>query len=96
MSLEMLDAHETAEGMAVTFATDRGLERLEGSADELAHLARAMQQVAALSQLNDDESAWLEEVRVGRAIVKLGINPGGQARVLILHEVPPAQLDPEG
>ena len=96
MSLEMLDAHETAEGMAVTFATERGIERLEGSPEEIGRLARAMQQVAALSQLNDNESAWLEEVRVGRAIVKLGINPGGQARVLILHEVPPAQLDSEG
>jgi hypothetical protein len=96
MSLEMLDAHETAEGMAVTFATERGIERLEGSPEEVGRLARAMQQVAALCQLNDDESAWLEEVRVGRSIVKLGINPGGQARVLILHDVPPAEPDLEG
>jgi hypothetical protein len=96
MSLEMLDAHETAEGMAVTFATERGIERLEGSPEEIGRLARAMQQVAALSQLNDSESAWLEEVRVGRAIVKLGINPGRQARVLILHDVPPAEPDLEG
>ena len=86
MSLELLDARETAEGMAVTFATDRGVERLEGSPDEMARLARAMQQVAALGQLNEDESAWLDEVQVGRAIVKLGINPGGQARVMILHD----------
>ena len=40
MSLELLDACEIAEGLAVTFATDRGLERLEGSPDELADLAR--------------------------------------------------------
>jgi hypothetical protein len=86
MSLELLDARETAEGMAVTFATERGIERLEGSPDEMAQLARAMQQVAALGQLNDAESAWLEDVQVGRAIVKLGINPGGQARVMILHD----------
>jgi hypothetical protein len=85
MSLELLDACETAEGLAVTFATDRGLERLEGSADELAHLARAMQQVAALGQLNEYESVWVEEVAVGRSLVKLGLNPGGQARVLIRH-----------
>ena len=95
MSLEMLDAHETAEGMAVTFATERGIERLEGSPDEMARLARAMQQVAALSQLNENETAWLEQVQVGRAIVKLGISPGGQARVLILHDVQPAGLDLE-
>jgi hypothetical protein len=91
MSLELLDARETAEGMAVTFATERGIERLEGSPDEMAQLARAMQQVAALGQLNDAESAWLEDVQVGRAIVKLGINPGGQARVMILHDA----VDPD-
>jgi hypothetical protein len=95
MSLEMLDARETAEGIAVTFATERGIERLEGSPDEIGELARAMQQVAALSQLGDEESAWLEEVRVGRAIVKLGISPGAQARVLILHDVHPVGLDLE-
>ena len=85
MSLELLDARETAEGLAVTFATDRGIERLEGSPDEIARLARAMQQVAALGQLNEDESVWVEEVPVGRARVKLGLSPGGQTRVLILH-----------
>jgi hypothetical protein len=85
MSLELLDATETAEGMAVTFATERGLERLEGTPDELAHLARAMRQVAALGQLNEYESVWVEEVAVGRSLVKLGLNPGGQARVLIRH-----------
>ena len=85
MSLELLDACETAEGMAVTFATERGLERLEGSADEMARLARAMQQVAALGQLNEHESVWVEEVAVGHSLVKLGLSPGGQARVLIRH-----------
>ena len=87
MSLELLDAHATDEGMAVTFATERGIERLEGSPDELAQLARAMQQVAALGQLNEHESVWVEEVPVGRSVVKLGLSPGGQARVLIRHDV---------
>jgi hypothetical protein len=95
MSLELLDAQETAEGLAVTFGTDRGVERLEGSPDEIARLARAMQQVAALGQLNEDESVWLEEVPVGRSLVKLGISPGGQARVLIAHDVPGVGLDLE-
>jgi hypothetical protein len=71
--------------MAVTFATERGIEQLEGSPDEIAQLARAMQQVAALGQLNEHESVWVEEVAVGRSLVKLGLNPGGQARVMILH-----------
>lgn len=86
MSLELLEAHETDEGMAVTFATERGVERLEGRPDEVAHLARAMQQVAALGQLNEYEHVWVEEVAVGRSMVKLGLSPGGQARVLILHD----------
>ena len=88
MSLELLEAHETEEGMAVTFATERGIERLEGSPDELAKLARAMQQVAALGQLNEYESVWVEEVPVGRSLVRLGLSPGGQARVLIRHGAP--------
>jgi hypothetical protein len=85
MSLELLEARETAEGVAVTFATDRGLERLVGSADELAYLARAMQQVAALGALGENERVWIDEVPVGDAVVKLGLNPGGEARVLILR-----------
>jgi hypothetical protein len=85
MSLELLDACETDEGIAVTFATERGLERLEGSPEEIAHLARVMAQVAALGQLNEHEHVWVEEVGVGRSLVKLGISPGGQARILIRH-----------
>lgn len=85
MSLELLSADQTDEGLAVTFATDRGVERLVGTPDEMARLARSMQQVAALGQLNDDENVWLDAVSVGDAIVKLGISPGGQARVLILR-----------
>ncbi len=85
MSLELLDASETANGIAVTFATERGLERLEGGPEEIARLARAMQQVAALGQLNEHEHVWVEEVAVGASLVKLGLSPGGQARVLIRH-----------
>jgi hypothetical protein len=88
MSLEVLDAHATAEGLAVMFGTERGVERLEGSPDEIVRVAGAMQQVAALGQLGEHESAWLDEVPVGRSIVKLGINPGGMARVLIVHDAP--------
>jgi hypothetical protein len=92
MSLELLDASETDDGIVVTFGTERGLERLEGSSEEIAQLARAMQQVAALGQLNEHEHVWVEEVAVGRSIVKLGLSPGGQARVLIVHD---ARLDLE-
>lgn len=85
MSLELLSAHQTDEGLAVTFGTEHGIEQLVGSPDEMAHLARSMQQVATLGQANDHDSVWLDAVPVGDAIVKLGISPGGQARVLILR-----------
>jgi hypothetical protein len=85
MSLELLDAHQTAGGIAITLATDRGVEPLEGSCQEVARLARVMQQVAALAAINDTEQVWLEEVAVGEATVKLGLKPGGQARVRILR-----------
>ena len=85
MSLELLEAHETEQGIAVTFATERGIEPLEGSRAEVAHLAVVMQQVGVLARLNEDERVWVEDVTVGDAIVKLGLNPGGQARVRILR-----------
>ena len=85
MGLELLSAHQTDEGLAVTFGTEYGVQQLVGSPDEMVRLARSMQQVAALGQANDQDSVWLDAVPVGDAIVKLGISPGGQARVLILR-----------
>jgi hypothetical protein len=86
MSLEVLEAHETANGVAVTFVTDYGLEPLEGSCAEIARLAEVMQQVSVLATLNDTERVWLEDVVVGDATVRLGLEPGGGARVMILRE----------
>ena len=86
MSLELLSAHQTDEGVSVTFGTDRGVEQLVGSPEEIVSLARSMQQVAALGQANDYESVWLDAVPVGDAIVKLGLRPGGRARVLIIRD----------
>lgn len=85
MSLELLDAHQTARGISVTFATDRGVEPLEGSCEEVARLARVMQQVGALAALNEQEQVWLEQVTVGDAVVKLGLKPGRQVRVRIIR-----------
>jgi hypothetical protein len=83
MSLALLDAHETEEGLAVTFITDYGLEELEGTCEEVARLAEVMQQISALAPLNETERVWVEEVVVGGAVVKLGLNPGGLTRMLI-------------
>lgn len=85
MSLSVLDAHETDTGVAITFITDKGLEPLEGSHREVARLAEVMRQVSALAAINEDERVWLEDVVVGDAVVQLGINPHGQARVRILR-----------
>jgi DNA-binding IclR family transcriptional regulator len=85
LSLELIGARETADGIAVTFVTERGIEPLEGSCDEIARLATVMQQVSALAMLNDDQRVWIDEVTVGNAIVKLGLNPGRQGRVKIIR-----------
>lgn len=85
VSLELLSAERTAGGIAATFATERGVERLEGSPEEVARLAKAMHQVCALAPLNDDEGVWLEDVAVGDAIVRLGLGRAGQARLRILR-----------
>jgi DNA-binding IclR family transcriptional regulator len=86
MSLGVLAAHETAEGFSVTFITDAGLEPLEGSHEQIARLARVMDQVSVLARLNDHERVWLEDVEVGDATVRFGIAPGGQARVQIVRQ----------
>ncbi len=83
MSLELLDAHPTAGGITLTFATQLGVQTLTGSCEEVARLARAMQQVSALASASDSASVWLEDVVVGDAVVKLGLKPGGQARLRI-------------
>ena len=81
MSIGLLDARETAVGIAVTFITDAGLEPLEGTREEIAHLAEVMEQVSVLAMANETESVWVEDVKVGDTIVKLGLDPGRQARV---------------
>lgn len=85
MSLELIDAHETDEGISVTFATERGVELLEGTCEEVARLAQIMQQVGALAALNDHERVWLDEVPVGDAVVRFGLSPERQARIQILR-----------
>jgi hypothetical protein len=86
MSLALLDSRETADGIAVTFITDHGLEEIEGTCEEVARLARLMQQVSVLATINDSESVWVDEVTVGEATVKLGLKPGGLTRMLIVRE----------
>ncbi|MGH2876850.1 MAG: hypothetical protein ACRDLV_11420 [Solirubrobacteraceae bacterium] len=88
MSLELLDARESAGGVAITFATERGIERLEGSCAEVERLATVMRQVAALAPLHEGGRVWLDRVVVGDAVVHLGLKPDGEARVRIVHARP--------
>ena len=44
-----------------------------------------MEQVSVLAALDETEKVWLEDVVVGEATVKLGLSPGGQARVRIIR-----------
>jgi hypothetical protein len=85
MSLQLLSAQPSDKGMAVTFATEHGIEPLEGSCDEFARLAQVMQQVSVLALANQHETVWIEDVVIGDAIVKLGLKDNGQTRVSILR-----------
>ncbi len=85
MSLVVLDARETERGVAVTFMTEKGLEPIEGTHEEVARLADVMRQVSVMASLNEHERVWLEDVQVGDVVVKLGLNPHGQARVRIVR-----------
>lgn len=85
MSLSVLDARPTENGLAITFATERGLEMIEGSHAQLARLAEVMGQVSALAAANDTERVWVEDVTVGDATIRLGLNPCGQARLRIVR-----------
>lgn len=85
MSLAVLDARETATGVAITFITEDGLEPLEGTHAQVARLAQVMQQVSVISALHDGPPVWIEDVPVGDAVVKLGLGPGGTARVRIVR-----------
>ena len=85
MGLAVLDARETDNGLEVTFLTDAGLERIEGSHAEVARLAKVMQQVSVLAPLNETGNVWIEDVAVGEATVRLGLAPGGRARLLIVR-----------
>ncbi len=89
MGLEIMEARQTESGVAVTFATERGLVAVEGSDSEIRRLAKVMAQVAALAPLNETERTWIEDVAVGDSLVKLGLAPGGEGRVQIIN---PAQL----
>jgi hypothetical protein len=90
MGLEIKQARQTENGVAVTFVTERGLVGVEGSEEQITRLAEVMAQVAALAPLNETERVWLENVAVGESLVRLGLAPGGEGRVQIINPARPA------
>ena len=91
MRLEIVDARQTEDGLAVTFGTERGPVAVEGSEAQIRRLAEVMAQVAVLAPLNETESAWLEDVAVGDSLVRLGLCPGGEGRLQIINPARPAR-----
>ena len=91
MGIEIMEARQTENGLAVTFVTDRGLVAVEGSELEINRLAEVMAQVAALAPLNETEKVWIENVPVGSSLVRLGLAPGGEGRVQIINPARPAR-----
>jgi hypothetical protein len=83
MNLSVLDAHRTADGIAVTLISESGLHQLEGSVEQMSRLATVMRQVSVLAPLHDGEQVWLEDITVGDADVTLGLSTEGRTRVLI-------------
>jgi hypothetical protein len=82
--MELLAAELTDEGaIRFTLAHERRVHRLEGSVAEVERLTRAMREVAALAGASDTERCWLHELPVGDRVVRLGLLPGGRARLLI-------------
>jgi hypothetical protein len=91
MGLEIMEARQTENGVAVTFVTERGLVALEGSEEQITRLAEVMAQVAVLAPLNETESTWLENVPVGDSLVRLGLRPGGEGRMQIINPARPGR-----
>jgi hypothetical protein len=83
MSLSVIDSQKTAEGFAVTLLSESGLHHLEGSAGELGRLAELMRQVSVLAPLHHGEPIWLDDVTVGRTVVRLGLSSDGRTRLLL-------------
>jgi hypothetical protein len=85
MSLVLADARPCDDGISATFVSEHGVQALVGTPAEIARLANVMKQVAALATLNETEKVWLEDVVVGDVVVRLGLGPGGEARVAFVH-----------
>jgi len=83
-AMELLAAELTDEGrIRFTLAHAGELMPLEGSVEEVERLIDAMREVALLATASDTERSWLHELPVGDRLVRLGVHPGGEVRLLL-------------
>lgn len=79
--------HTDAGTIRVSIGHADGLLAVEGSYDEIDALCTMLEQIALLATVSRSEDSWLQDVPVGRDVVKLGIRAGGRVRL----EIVPAQ-----
>jgi hypothetical protein len=83
--MELLAAVRTErDTIRFTVAHAGGAQTLEGSFAEIAAFAAAMREVSVLAAAaGEEEHCWLHELPVGDHLVRLGLRPGGEPRLLI-------------
>ncbi len=82
--MQLLEGRPTAHGtIAVTLLHADGLTTLEGRPEEIAALATAMREVAALAGAIDGPTGWLPEVVVGDASVEFRVTGDGVAQLRV-------------
>ena len=82
--MELLSAQLTDAGtIRFTLAHAGTLTALEGSIDEIDRLTAAMREVALVATASDSERCWLHAVPVGDRVIRLGLHPGGEVRLLV-------------
>jgi hypothetical protein len=82
--MELLSARLTDAGtVRFTLAHAGSLTALEGSIEEIERLTVAMREVALLATASDTERCWLHELPVGDRVIRLGLHPGGEVRLLV-------------
>ncbi len=84
MTLALLSARETAEGVEVTLVTEDGLHTLTGSPREIATLAGAMRNAAVVAA-GGWRYAPIDDVEVGGDSVHFRFCEGGEVRLQILR-----------
>ena len=76
--------HTTTGTIRVSIGHPDGLLAVEGTYEEIDALCTMLEQIALLATVSKTEDAWIQDVPVGRDVVKLGIRAGGRVRLEIV------------